>query len=114
MNENYKTYTLIIKDRHGLYEFDGYKKNGTNFVSDTQLDTLDWPEIFSLYIKDEETGHIVERYEYARIQQQVQYSWDNDRWYIAFAPVSDQEVKAIQFKANLEYLAMMSDVDIDF
>jgi hypothetical protein len=43
----------------------------------------------------------------------VQYEWDGGKWYLAFSEVSEQEIKNAEFQANIEYLAMMADIDMD-
>ena len=86
--------------------------NGTNYVSETQVDTANWPEVFSLIAKDE-TGEVSEAYTHAKLLQQEQYDWDGGKFYLAFAPMSEQEIKNAEFQANLEYIAMMTGTDID-
>lgn len=86
--------------------------NGTNYVSETQVDTSSWPKVFKLTVTDE-NNNIVESYDYAKLIQQAQYAWDNNKWYLAFAPVSYQELMNTELKAQLEYLAMMTDIDLE-
>lgn len=86
--------------------------NGTNYVSETEVDTADWPATFAFTAKDED-GTITEHYDHARLIQQEQYAWDEGKFYLAFAPVSQQELVNEELEAKLEYLAMMADIDID-
>ena len=110
-NEN-KIFNLEIVGQHGTFTVNGLTMNGSNYVSETKVDTEAWPEVFKLTAKDEE-GNITEQLDYAKLLQQEQYTWDNNKFYLAFAPVSEQELKNADFQAQLEYLAMMTDVDID-
>jgi hypothetical protein len=101
-------YTLKINDT----TIENLAMNGNNYVSDTEVDTSSWPAVFSLTATDEE-GNVTEEIPHARLIQQVQYAWDDNKFYLAFAPVSEQEVKNAELRAQIEYLAMMTDVDID-
>lgn len=86
--------------------------NGNNYVSENQVDTEGWPTVFKLIAKDEE-GTITEQFDHAKLLQQEQYDWDGGKWYLAFGTVSELEIENAEIKAQLEYLAMMTDVDID-
>ena len=104
-----KTYSIFVD---GAKLAEGLTLNGTNYVSETEVDVSNLPEAFKLTVEDNE-GNAVEEFEHARLLQQEQYEWDDNKYYLAFAPISDQEIKNAEFQANLEYLAMMTDVDID-
>jgi hypothetical protein len=91
---------------------DGLALNGTNYVSKTEVDVSGLPKVFKLTVKDSE-GNTTEEIEHAKLLQQVQYAWDDNKFYLAFAPVSEQEIKNAEFQSNLEYMAMMMDLDID-
>lgn len=110
-NEN-KIYTLEIEGERGVIKVENLTMNGTNYVSETEVDTENWPKVFKLTVKDE-GGNITEQFYHARLLQQVQYDWDGDKWYLAFAQISEQEIKNAEFQANIEYLAMMADIDMD-
>lgn len=104
-----KTYTIYAD---GLKLADSLTINGTNYVSKDEVDVSGLPKVFKLTVKDND-GNIAEEFEHAKLLQQVQYAWDDNKFYLAFAPVSEQEIMNAEFKANIEYLAMMADVDID-
>ena len=74
--------------------------NGTNYVSETEVDTKNWPAIFALTVKDEE-GDVTEHHDHAKLLQQVSYEWDGGKWYLAFGVVSEQEVKNSEFRADI-------------
>jgi aconitase A len=105
-------YTLKIESQHGTITIPDLEMNGTNYVSETQVDTSAWPDTFKLTVTDK-NGNITEQYDHAKLIQQEQYAWDNNRWYLAFAPVSAQEIKNAELQSQLEYLAMMADVDLE-
>ena len=110
-NEN-KIYTLEIVGQHGTFTVTGLTMNGTNYVSESEVDTKNWPEIFKLTAKDE-GGNITEQFDHAKLIQQVSYDWDGGKWYLAFAPVSEQEAQNAKLQSQVEYLAMMTDVDLE-
>jgi hypothetical protein len=103
------TYTLYTDD---VKLADGLTLNGTNYVSKDEVDVSGLPKVFKLTVKDSD-GNTTEEFEHAKLLQQVQYAWDDNKWYLAFAPVSEQEIINAKMQSNLEYLAMMADVDID-
>lgn len=105
-------FTLKLEGQNKTFEVSNLTMNGTNYVSETEVDTSNWPKWFKLTATNQE-GQIKELWEYARLLQQEQYDWDGGKFYLAFAPVSEQEVKNAEFKAYLEYLAMMTDVDME-
>ena len=104
-----KKYTLYVD---GVKFAEGLTINGNNYVSKTEVDVSNLPSVFKFTAKDSK-GNITEEFEYAKLLQQKQYAWDNNKFYLAFAPVSEQEIKNNEFKSNLQYLAMMADVDIN-
>ena len=105
-------YTLTIEGKNKSFTVENLDMNGTNYVSETQVDTSAWPQTFRFTATDEE-GNITEQYDHAKLIQQVSYDWDGGKRYLAFAPVSEQEIKNAEFRANLDFLAMMADIDID-
>ena len=86
--------------------------NGNNYVSEKEVDTSRWPSAFKLTAKDDE-GNTTEHYDHACLLQQAQYDWDDNKFYLAFGTVSEQDIKNAEFEAQLEYIAMMADIDID-
>ena len=107
-----KTYTLTIEGQNSTITVENLSMNGTNYVSEAKVDTTAWPPTFKLTAKDEE-GTVTEAIDYAKLIQQEQYTWDNNRWYLAFALVSPQEIENAKLHSQIEYMAMMTDVDLD-
>lgn len=89
-NEN-KTYTLEIEGEHGVITVENLTMNGTNYVSETKVDTTAWSPTFKLTVKNED-GNIAEVIDHAKLIQQVSYEWDNNKFYLAFSEVSEQEL----------------------
>ena len=112
MDSENKTYSLTVEGQKGSFTVANLTMNGSNYVSETQVDTSKWPAVFKLTAKDNE-GNTTEEYSHAKLIQQESYAWDGGKFYLAFAPVSEQEIKNAAFQANLEYLAMMTGNDID-
>ena len=103
-----ETYTLYAD---GVKFAEGLTLNGTNYVSETEVDVSNLPAVFKFMVKDRE-GNVTEEYEHAKLLQQEQYAWDNNNFYLAFAPVSEQEIKNDEFQSNLQYIAMMADIEL--
>ena len=104
-----KKYTLYVD---GVKLAEGLTLNGTNYVSKTEVDVSDLPKVFKLTVKDSD-GNTTEEFEHTKLLQQKQYAWDDNKFYLAFAPISKQEIMNAEFKANIDYLAMVADVDIN-
>ncbi len=104
-----KTYTLKI---NGNTLAETFTMNGTNYVSETQVDTTNWPPMFSFEAIDND-GNTTEQYDHAKLIQQVSYAWDGGKYYLAFTPVSRYEIDRATQQSEIEYLAMMMDIDLD-
>lgn len=104
-----KTYNIKI---NGTPCAETFTLNGTNYVSETEVDTIPWPPMFSFEATDND-GNVTEQYTHAKLIQQVSYEWDGGKWYLAFAPVSLQEIENAKLQSQIEYMAMMTDVDLD-
>lgn len=107
-----KKYTLEIEGQNSTITVENLTMNGTNYVSEAKVDTTAWPPMFKLTAKDS-TGNTTEEHAHAKLLQQVQYDWDGGKWYLAFAPVSEQEITNAEQRANIEYIAMMAGIDLD-
>lgn len=90
----------------------GLSMNGSNYVSTEDVDVSSLPNVFKLTVKDG-NGKVTEEIAHAKLLQKVQYEWDEGKWYLAFTTVSEQEILNAKMRSNLEYLAMMANVDID-
>ena len=96
-----KIYSLTVAGKNGSYQAKNLTQNGNNYVSENEVDTSSWPSIFELTVKDGD-GNITEHIENAKLLQQVSYDWDGGKFYLAFAPVSEQELLKSQLAAMEE------------
>ena len=98
-------YKLILADGT---EIKNLTKNGDNYISDKKIDeNLFKGNLSTLTITDgEETSSM----ENAELIQQIEY---DGKFWICFRELSERELKDIDMEAKIEYLAMMTDVDID-
>lgn len=103
-----KTYSLFAD---GVKFAEKLTVNGNNYVSNSKVDTESLPDVFKLEVKDSK-DKITEVIYNARLLQQVQYT-EGGEYYLAFSKVSKQEFLNDKLQSNIEYLAMMADVDID-
>lgn len=97
--------TLILADGTKLT---GFTQNGTNFVSKKQVDeTVFADNLSTLTITDGDTQTVMHN---AELVQQVQYA---DGWYICFRERTEQEMQYAALTGKLEYMAMMTGVDME-
>lgn len=85
--------------------------NGNNYVSNEEVNTSNWPSVFELVVTDDE-GNVTEHFDHAKLVQQVTYDSDPGKWYLAFVQVSEQDFILMQQQSQIEYIAMMSDIDL--
>lgn len=103
-----KTYSLFAD---GVKFAEKLTINGNNYVSNSKVDTESLPDVFKLEVKDSK-DKITEVIDNARLLQQVQYT-EGGEHYLAFSKVSKKELLNDKLQSNIEYLAMMANVDID-
>lgn len=88
------------------------KQNGNNFVSETEITA----DIFNgnlskVVIEGIENGKEVKKeYEHMELVQIVHYE---DGYYFILRELSKEELERIKTQADIEYLAMMSDIDLE-
>lgn len=86
--------------------------NGNNFISDTEITA----DIFNgnlskVVIEGIEDGkESVQQYEHMELVQIVHYE---DGYYFILRELSQDELQRIKTQADIEYLAMMSDIDLE-
>lgn len=86
--------------------------NGNNFISDTQITA----DIFNgnlskVVIEGIENGkEVIQEYEHMELVQIVHYE---DGYYFVLRELSQDELDKIKTQADIEYLAMMSDIDLE-
>ena len=106
-----KIYTIHLVSNNKELTIESLTLNGNNYVSETEIDFSNFPKIFSLTVIDED-GNITEKMSHAMLLQQVKYDWD-EGYYLAFAEISQYELDQSVQDAKIEYIAMMSDIDME-
>ena len=100
-----KNYTLILANGTKI---ENLGLNGNNFVSNSEIDLAVFEgnlDTLTIY-KDDKIVQIMNNVE---VIQQAHY---DDGWYICFRELSYRELNEIRFNAKLEYIAMMTDVEL--
>jgi len=105
-------YKLILADGT---EIKNLTKNGDNYISDKKIDeNLFRGNLSTLTIIDEEETITDEEetitMKNAELIQQIEF---DGKFWICFRELSERELKDMDMEAKIEYLAMMTDVDID-
>lgn len=104
MNDENKTYTITLSN--GI-KIDDLKVNGDNFISKDEID----PTIFSgglskVTVSDGETE---KTYTNLALIQVMEYEGE---WLFAFREVPRAEIEMARVRSDLDYLAMMANIDI--
>lgn len=99
-------FKLILADGT---EIKNLTRNGDNFISDTKVDeSLFAGNLTSLTITDGEDVTI--EMNNAELIQQIEYQ---GKYWLCFRELSERELKDMTLESQIQYLAMMTDVDID-
>ena len=106
-----KFYTVHLVSNNKELTIENLTLNGNNYVSETEIDFSNFPKIFSLTAIDED-ANVIERMPHAKLLQQVKYDWD-EGYYLAFTEISQYELDQSIQNAKIEYIAMMSDIDME-
>lgn len=86
--------------------------NGNNFVSETEI-TADMftDKLSKVTIEGKENGQDVKQeYEHMELVQIVKY---DDGYYFVLRELSQDELSKIKIQADIEYIAMMADIDME-
>lgn len=99
-------FKLILADGT---EIKNLTRNGDNFISDTKVDeSLFAGNLTSLTITDGED--VIIEMNNAELIQQIEYQ---GKYWLCFRELSERELKDMALESQTQYLAMMTDVDID-
>lgn len=97
-------YTIILADGTTI---NGLARNGTNYISENPLNAAVFDGNCSpLQIAGDD---ISVRYEYAEL---VHFRQEVDGCYIAFREISEEEIRNAKLRADIDYIAMMTDTDL--
>jgi len=104
-----KSWKITLADGTQLKDL---RLNGNNFISDIEITA----DIFNgnlskVVIEGLENGQeTIQEYEHMELVQIVHYE---DGYYFVLRELSQDELDKIKTQADIEYLAMMSDVDLE-
>lgn len=86
--------------------------NGNNYVSETKLTEDDFKgKLSKVTIEGSEDGQeIKQEYEHMELVQIVHYE---DGYYFVLRELSEAELKERKMQGDIEYLAMMTDIDLE-
>lgn len=87
--------------------------NGNNFVSETIITEDDFKgKLLKVKIegKTEDGQEIAEEHEHMELVQIAHYE---DGYYFVLRDITEAELEKMKMKSDIEYLAMMSDIDLE-
>lgn len=86
--------------------------NGNNFISEVKLTEDDFKgKLSKVTIEGSEDGQeIKQEYEHMELVQIVHYE---DGYYFVLRELSEAELKERKMQGDIEYLAMMTDIDLE-
>ena len=99
-----KLYTVILHDGTII---EGLGKNGDNYISKKELS----PDIFNenlievVEVSDDKTEHY-------HMMKLAHLTKTGDEWWFSFIPLNNYELLEIKIKSDIEYIAMMTDINI--
>lgn len=100
-----KKYTITLADNTVL---DNLTLNGNNFVSKTAVQaSLFVGNCSPMTISDGETEEV---HEFAELVQVKQYG---DEYWMVFRDIPENERKEAKVRSDVDYIAMMTDVDLE-
>ncbi len=102
-----KTWKITLADGTELKDL---KLNGNNYISEKEITENDFKGKLAKVIIENETDNTVEEYEHMELIHILKYE---DGYYFALRELSEDEKYKIKTKADIEYIAMMSDVDLE-
>lgn len=102
-----KSFKITLADGTQLKNL---KLNGNNYISKTEITEDDFKGKLSKITIENETDKTSEELEHMELVQIVYYE---DGYYFVLRQLSADEIDKIKTKADIEYLAMMTDVDLE-
>ena len=97
-------YTVILHDGTTLEDL---KKNGDNYISKSIINS----EVFEdnlmevIEVATDQTTH-------SHMMKLAHLTKTGDDWWFSFIPLGNYELLEIKMKSDIEYIAMMTDIDI--
>lgn len=104
-----KSWKITLADGTQLKDL---RLNGNNFISETEItEDIFEGNLSKVVMEGPENGQEVKKeYEHMQLIQIVHYE---DGYYFALRELSQDELQRIKTQADIEYLAMMSDIDLE-
>lgn len=103
---------LVIESQNKTFTINDVIKNGTNYISNEMINVSEWPNVFKFTARDKNENIIV-NYDYAYVTNNDHYECAGNKWYLGIAQLPYAEIEKMQQNAKIEYIAMMSEVDLD-
>lgn len=103
MNE---TYTIVLPDGT---TFEHLTRNGNNYISSEKIEATNacFENCSPLIIR---CGDTEERHEHAALIHVTQHG---TAYWFAFRDISEEELAAEKLRSDLDYVAMMADIDLE-
>jgi hypothetical protein len=102
-----KSWKITLSDGTQLKDL---KLSGNNYISKTKITEDDFKGKLSKVIIENETDKISEELEHVELVQIVHYE---DGYYFVLRQLSQDEIDKQKMQGDIEYLAMMTDVDME-
>lgn len=105
-----KTWKITLSDGTKL---ENLGLNGNNFVSEIEIKENTFKNNLSKVIIEginKEGQTVKEEHKYMELVQIVKY---DDGYYFVLRDLSQDEISKMKMQADIEYLAMMSDIDLE-
>lgn len=102
-----KSWKITLSDGTQLKDL---KLSGNNYISKTKITEDDFKGKLSKVIIENETDKISVELEHVELVQIVHYE---DGYYFVLRELSQEEINMAKIQGNIEYLAMMTDVDLE-
>ena len=101
-----RTFKITLADGTA---FEGLGLNGNNFISKTKLTEEDFADKLSTVVIEGSDGSVeeLENLELVQIQR-----YGKEYWFI-LRQLSAQELRDLKTQADIEYIAMMADIDLE-
>ena len=101
-----KSWKITLSDGTQLKDL---KQNGNNFVSETEITADIFNGNLSKVVIEDQNGNVQE----CEHMELVQIAHYKDGYYFVLRELTQDELKEIKTQADIEYLAMMSDIDLE-
>lgn len=102
-----KSWKITLSDGTQLKDL---KLSGNNYISKTKITEDDFKGKLSKITIENETDKTSEELEHVELVQIVHYE---DGYYFVLRELSQEEINMAKIQGNIEYLAMMTDVDLE-